>query len=194
MTTHGTNDPLERWAEELAGDVVIPLDDAQIRSLAASAASTAAATAAGSAGAAAGSAAATTAGATAGVSVAAKVTASVALVAVLGGVGAATGTLPDPIQRWAADIADDVGITLPSPDGLFEGIPGVDLGDVTDGVDVPDATVPGLDTTVPDAADPGEADDVIDSLPGDTTLPGVTVPEATVPDLEDTIDDTVDAP
>ena len=45
-----------------------------------------------------------------------KVIAAVALITTIGGgIAAVTGSLPDPIQSWFADLVDGIGIELPRP-------------------------------------------------------------------------------
>lgn len=141
MTTH---DPFEQWADEVAGDLVQPLDPDQVQAIARAAASATAATSVAAAGA---LGAAATGGA-AGVSVTAKVVAAVALTVSLGAGAAVLGVLPDPIQSWVADLADGIGIDLPRPDDAID-LPGVTVPDVTvPAVTVPDVTVTTVDLDV----------------------------------------------
>lgn len=124
-------EPLASWSQDLAGEVITPLAPEGSRTIAAHAAAMAAS---GSA-----------AGAVAvGAHLVVKLFAAAALTAVVGGgLAAATGVLPDPIQRWVADLVDGVGIHLPRPEPSEVTIPDV----TTPEMNLPDVTVPGV--TIP---------------------------------------------
>ena len=115
-TTQAEGDAVvEAWEEDLRAALVTPPD--HVRDIAAAAA------AAVPAGAATGAVTtAMSAGAAAGLSVGAKIAAAAALVVALGG-AAAAGVLPDPVQRWLADLVDGVGIELPRPPSIDPGDP-----------------------------------------------------------------------
>jgi hypothetical protein len=117
-------DPLQTWSADLVAEVVTPLESPQAAGIAAAAAAAAAATTAGIG-----------AGAVVAGGVAAKVIAAVVITATLAtGIAAATGTLPDPLQSWVADLVDGIGIQLPRPEDVIPTI---------------STTIPDLDTLPP---------------------------------------------
>ncbi len=121
-------DPIDSWSQHLTREVVAPLAADRTAAIAAAALSSGA-VAAGAGGA-------TVAAAAAASHTVAKVVVAVALAtAIGGGIAAVTGTLPDPIQSWIADLADAIGIDLPHPEDLLPGLP-------TTVPDLPEITVP----------------------------------------------------
>lgn len=143
------------WVAALLADVVRPMQAAEAASLASAGAASAIASAVTTSGAA-GAAGAAAAGSTIA---AGKVAAVVAIVTALGaGTAAVTGNLPDPGQRWIADVARTVGINLPRPDPvdtLLDDIPDLPNDEV-----LPVVT----DTSLPDLLDP-ETQDLLPTLP-----------------------------
>lgn len=138
MSGHGQLDPLEAWAEDLRAASIPALSPERVVSVA-EAATSAVAGGVVAAG--------TAAVAVAATPVTAKVVTATVLAAVLAaGTAAATGVLPGPIQRWVADIADRVGIHLPTPGDESPELPGVTIPGITvPGVTVPDTTLPTVD-------------------------------------------------
>ncbi len=133
-------DLIAAWSRDLAGEVVAPLAAAETGTI------TAAAVA--SVGVAGGA----VVAATVATHTVAKVIAAAALVTTIGGgVAAVTGTLPDPIQSFVADLVDGLGIDLPRPV-----------------VDLPEVTIPTL---------PSSPEITLPTV----TLPTVTSPEVTIP-------------
>jgi hypothetical protein len=59
----------------------------------------------------------------AGLSTLAKVGVTTVAIVVGTGVAAVTGTLPDPVQSWIADVMEEIGISLPTPDESTPTIP-----------------------------------------------------------------------
>jgi hypothetical protein len=100
----------------------------------------------------------------AGLSTAAKVSVATVAVAVGAGIAAVSGTLPEPLQTWVADVVETIGIDLPSP--ADPALPTVPIEEIS----IPDAPVGEL----PDAP--------LDQLP-DVTFPDPTTPDVTVPDV-----------
>ncbi len=96
------------WVDDLAAEVVTPLETGRAAAIAA----TALGASAGGAGA-----------AVVATHVVAKVIAATALTLTVGGAAAAVaGILPDPIQSFVADLVDGIGIDLPRPDQVLPDI------------------------------------------------------------------------
>jgi RNA polymerase sigma-70 factor (ECF subfamily) len=151
------------WVAALLADVVRPMRAAEAATLASAGAASAAASAgtvAGAAGAAA------AAGSTVAVG---KVAAVAAIVTALGaGTAAVTGSLPDPAQRWIADVAQTVGIDIPHPDPVGDVLD--DISGLPDDEVLPVVTEP----TLPDLPHP-ETQDLPDLKTKDL-LPTLTLP------------------
>ena len=114
------DDPvLGAWEKDLRDGLVTASAPDHVRQVAAAAAAAVPAGAIATGAAAAG----TVVGvASSGMSLGAKVALVGALVAALGG-AAAAGVLPDPIQRWIADVVDDIGIEIPRPPSILPDAP-----------------------------------------------------------------------
>jgi hypothetical protein len=138
----------------------------------------------------------------AGLSTMAKVGVMTLAVTAGTGVGAVTGTLPDPVQSWIAGVVEEIGISLPTPDApTLPTIPGdeVPLPDLPldgDPVPIPDLPIeetPGsklpfdAPIPVPDLS-PGRvaptpalpSDERVDAPVPDLTVPTVTLPQDSV--------------
>jgi hypothetical protein len=76
----------------------------------------------------------------AGLSTLAKVGVTTVAIVVGTGVAAVTGTLPDPVQSWIADVVEEIGISLPTPDEPAPTIP-------VDRVPLPDLPLDGGQNT-----------------------------------------------
>ncbi len=129
-------DPIGLWSQNLADQVITPLAPDRMTAIAAAAVSAGAVAAVGG-----------VAVAAAGTHLIAKVIAIATLVTTIGGgVAAVTGSLPDPIQTWVADLGDSIGIDLPRPEIEIPVLPTVPTT-----LPLPNVTVPTLPTlpTVP---------------------------------------------
>lgn len=126
------HDPVAAWADDLSREVVTPIaaDDAAALAGAALAGMSA------SAG--------VVATAVTG-HIVAKVIGGLALAgAMAGGIAAATGSLPDPVQTWIADLVDGIGIELPRPADLIPTLPPDLPGEPIPGMTTPELTIPDL--------------------------------------------------
>jgi hypothetical protein len=110
----------------------------------------------------------------AGLSTMAKVGVTALAMLVGTGVVAVTGTLPDPVQSWIAGVAEEIGISLPTPDEpTLPAIPG-------DRVPLPDLPLGGGRFPTPDLSLEGDHIFILDppveelagsDLPFDTSIP-----------------------
>ena len=138
---------LDRWADELNEALVLDLRPQRVDLIAAAASTTAMSVVAGLAAPtltiAQGASLATGEMGLAGLSTLAKVGVTTIALVIGTGVAAVTGTLPDPVQSWIADVVEEIGITLPTPDEPTPTIP-------ADGIPLPDLPLDGEQFPIPD--------------------------------------------
>jgi len=118
---------LDLWADELNEALILDLPPQTVDLIAAAASASAMSVATGlaapSLSIATGAGLATGATGLAGLSTLAKVGVTTVAIVVGTGVAAVTGTLPDPVQSWIADVVEEIGISLPTPDEPTPTIP-----------------------------------------------------------------------